>query len=71
MADIAVEKMAEFVKSRNVVVLKVVDYKSIPVGNLRGKKRRIQYGVKLYQHDVRIRQKLEYRYGKIGFLSCC
>ncbi len=38
MADIAEEKMAEFVKSWNVVVLEVVDYKSVPVGNMSGKK---------------------------------
>ena len=38
MADIAVEKMAEFVKSWNLVVLEVVDYKSVPVDNMSGKK---------------------------------
>ena len=38
MADIAEEKLAEFVKSWNVVVLEVVDYKSVPVGNMSGKK---------------------------------
>ena len=38
MADIAIEKMSEFVKSWNLVVLEVVDYKSVPVDNMSEKK---------------------------------
>src|SRR5258705_13858333 len=38
MADIYVKKLAEFVTSWNLVVLEVVDYKSVPVGNMSGKK---------------------------------